>query len=237
MTIDNEEELMKEEAIRWLSMLKEHFGNTEYAAYLGLAIDGIKQLQNSDLLGLDKSLKKIHQKSEYINREEFLLKLQLNSRRYYFTATTPEGYENVLWGDHLINISAACAIARSLSGIQPCEDVISRKDLISQMESVRSHYYKNGKIDGYKNLPTEMKIRIDEVDYLIGQIEDAPPVQPKQRAGHWIYDKRIENWKCSECGCSPKTIGYVGRVEFMREHFKFCNHCGAKMTDAIMEEK
>ncbi len=61
--------------------------------------------------------------------------------------------------------------------------------------------------------------------------------EPKPRVGHWIYDKRIENWKCSECGCSPKTIGYVGHVEFMREHFKFCNHCGAKMTDAIMGEK
>jgi hypothetical protein len=51
--------------------------------------------------------------------------------------------------------------------------------------------------------------------------------QPK--TGHWIYDKRLENWKCSECGRTPKTIGYVGRAEFMREHFKFCNHCGAKM--------
>ena len=69
---------------------------------------------------------------------------------------------------------------------EPCEDAISREDLISRMKSVRSHYYKNGKIDGYKNLPTEMKIRIDEVDYLIGQIEDAPPVTPQSKAGHWI---------------------------------------------------
>ena len=228
MTIDNEEELMKEEAIRWLSMLKEHFGNTEYAAYLGLAIDGIKQLQNSDLLGLDKSLEKIHRKSEYINREEFLLKLQLNSRRYYFTATTPKGYENVLWGDHLINISAACAIARSLPGIQPCEDAVSRQAVTDAIFS--EPLYKPGMKKRYAE---------DAVPAIFEKIKSLPSVnlKPKPRVGHWIYDKRIENWKCSECGCSPKTIGYVGRVEFMREHFKFCNHCGAKMTDAIMEEK
>ena len=64
---------------------------------------------------------------------------------------------------------------------------------------------------------------------IAGALAELPPVQPK--TGHWIYDKRIENWKCSECGCSPKTIGYVGRAEFMREHFKFCNHCGAKMIE------
>jgi hypothetical protein len=56
------------------------------------------------------------------------------------------------------------------------------------------------------------------------------------KVGHWIYDKRIENWKCSECGCSPKTIGYVGRVEFMREHFKFCNHCGCRMVEPQAQE-
>ncbi len=63
----------------------------------------------------------------------------------------------------------------------------------------------------------------------LSTIENLPPVQPKPRVGHWIYDKRIENWKCSECGCSPKTIGYVGNAEFMREHFKYCAHCSAKM--------
>ena len=47
--------------------------------------------------------------------------------------------------------------------------------------------------------------------------------------GEWIYDERLNNWKCSECGETPKTIGYVGNTDFMKEHFKFCNHCGANM--------
>lgn len=50
-----------------------------------------------------------------------------------------------------------------------------------------------------------------------------------QKKPHWIYDESINNWICSECKETPKTIGYVGTAEFMTEHFKYCNHCGAKM--------
>lgn len=53
-------------------------------------------------------------------------------------------------------------------------------------------------------------------------------IQPK--TGHWIYDKSIENWRCSECKETPKTMGYCGSANFMAEHFKFCNHCGARMV-------
>lgn len=50
-----------------------------------------------------------------------------------------------------------------------------------------------------------------------------------ENKGEWIYDKAIENWRCSKCNETPKTLGYVGTDDFMREHFKFCNHCGADM--------
>lgn len=53
------------------------------------------------------------------------------------------------------------------------------------------------------------------------------PQEPK--TGHWIYDNFI--WRCSECNETPKTMGYVGTADFMTEHFKFCNHCGAKMIE------
>ncbi|MBP3240079.1 MAG: hypothetical protein J6M92_05990 [Oribacterium sp.] len=105
---------------------------------------------------------------------------------------------------------------------QQPEDAISRKKVIDAI---------------YRECSGEnLDIEFSKVLLLQRKIKALPPVHPKPRVGHWIYDKRIENWKCSECGCSPKTIGYVGRVEFMREHFKFCNHCGAKMADAIMGE-
>ena len=50
-----------------------------------------------------------------------------------------------------------------------------------------------------------------------------------QKSGKWIYDETLENWRCSKCNETPKTMGYVGTADFMAEHFKFCNHCGAKM--------
>lgn len=53
----------------------------------------------------------------------------------------------------------------------------------------------------------------------------------KPKVGHWKYDKCIDNWKCSECWETPKTMGYVGNADFMKEHFKFCNHCGARMIE------
>lgn len=50
----------------------------------------------------------------------------------------------------------------------------------------------------------------------------------REKTGHWLY--RHYNWWCSECGESPKTMGYVGTPTFMNDEFRFCNHCGAKMT-------
>ena len=59
---------------------------------------------------------------------------------------------------------------------------------------------------------------------------DCPLVEIEERkVGKWIYDKASQNWRCSVCNETPKTLGYVGTSEFMTEHFKFCNHCGAKI--------
>ena len=60
----------------------------------------------------------------------------------------------------------------------------------------------------------------------IGALATVTPIRPK---GEWKYDKTIQNWRCSNCNETPKTLGYVGTKEFMTEHFKFCNHCGADM--------
>lgn len=59
----------------------------------------------------------------------------------------------------------------------------------------------------------------------------------KQKSGKWIYDETLENWRCSKCNETPKTMGYVGTADFMAEHFKFCNHCGAKMFEPQESEE
>ena len=64
--------------------------------------------------------------------------------------------------------------------------------------------------------------------FLKNIVKECPSV-PERPQGEWIYDEKLCNWKCSECGETPKTIGYAGNREFMTEHFKYCNHCGADM--------
>jgi hypothetical protein len=94
-------------------------------------------------------------------------------------------------------------------------DLISRQAAVVQL-----HHNKTGDDD--------MDVNIEKD---IATIQTLPPVASKQKTGHWFYDESIENWRCSECKKTPKTIGYCGSANFMVEHFKFCNHCGAKMEN------
>lgn len=65
--------------------------------------------------------------------------------------------------------------------------------------------------------------------------KELPPVTPTRKVGKWVYDKVSQNWRCSECNETPKTLGYVGTADFMAEHFRFCNHCGAEMEGSSIE--
>lgn len=69
------------------------------------------------------------------------------------------------------------------------------------------------------------------IDYIADMVSELPSVTAQPEVGRWIYDKNIDNWKCSKCGETPKTMGYCGSVAFMAEHFKYCNHCGCKMQE------
>lgn len=95
-------------------------------------------------------------------------------------------------------------------------DLISRSELRKEVERIFcvGSYHKDRIIYLINNAPT--------VDAVVNTIE----VRPQ---GEWIYDDLFNNWKCSVCGECPKTVGYVGDHDFMKEHFKFCNHCGADM--------
>lgn len=73
-------------------------------------------------------------------------------------------------------------------------------------------------------------------DYENKRNSDCPLVEIEERkVGKWIYDKASQNWRCSVCNETPKTLGYVGTSAFMTEHFKFCNHCGSEMVGAENE--
>lgn len=90
---------------------------------------------------------------------------------------------------------------------EPCEDAISRAAAVK----VASGYCHPSNI--------------------AQELAKLPPVTPQPKTGHWLYDKSIDNWRCSECNETPKTMGYCGSANFMAKHFKFCNHCGVRMVD------
>lgn len=103
---------------------------------------------------------------------------------------------------------------------ESCEDAISREDALMCMTG--------------EFLPFVLYKPEDIISKRVQRIKTLPSVQPKIKNGKWIY--RNYNWYCSECENTPKTLGYVGTAEFMKEHFKFCNHCGAMMLDTVMTE-
>lgn len=97
---------------------------------------------------------------------------------------------------------------------KPCEDAVSRRAVLE--------------------LVADYDLNMGQV---VKGIHSLPSVIPQPKMGRWIYDKNIENWRCSECGETPKTRGYCGSANFMEEHFKYCNHCGAKMIEPQESEK
>ena len=48
-------------------------------------------------------------------------------------------------------------------------------------------------------------------------VKNMSPVTPTRKVGKWIYNRDIQNWECSECSETPKTLGYVGTSAFMTE--------------------
>lgn len=113
------------------------------------------------------------------------------------------------------NDSEAFKMAIKALEQEPCEDAISRQ-AVNKLSKELVH------------------ITRDKADFLCNfweGLQKLSPVTPQSKTGHWFYDKSIENWRCSECKETPKTMGYCDSANFMTDHFKFCNHCGVKMVE------
>ena len=100
---------------------------------------------------------------------------------------------------------------------KPYGDVVSKQAVLESIEDDAS----NGVYSYFASYEDAQKFK--------ETIKALPPVTPIRPKGEWEYDETIQNWRCSKCHETPKTLGYVGTKEFMTEHFKFCNHCGADM--------
>ena len=110
---------------------------------------------------------------------------------------------------------------------EPCEDTISRKEALDALHMCLSTNSYDDDVTG------DSYICYEEAEY---EIENLPPVRPKTKMGHWIYEKRkrlinetdesaeyvTDYWcKCSKCG---------GDFGYRKMKDAFCKYCGAKMV-------
>ena len=112
-----------------------------------------------------------------------------------------------------------------LPPVTPCEDAISREQLIERLEDFNK-WCKDGRLQGSK--------------FAVDVVKDMPPVTPQPNedvmyeeymrgfnkgkvsipTGHWIEGKYKDT--CDKCRCTyPKNIGFKN----------YCPNCGAKMVE------
>lgn len=104
---------------------------------------------------------------------------------------------------------------------EPCEDAVSRKDVLALAESGR--LISNG---NYKSV--------------CKAIMELPSVTPKRKKWKWIeYDSDEDKYDVIECPCCKHTFTvdayHWTDIGFVKDDFKFCPNCGSKNGDARNE--
>ena len=104
---------------------------------------------------------------------------------------------------------------------EPCEDCISRTELLSKIDAERKHLL-DLKMDGAEHIVVHHARRI---------IEDMPPVTPQPKVGEWlekeIHSDKVGEWQSARCSVCDKyhTTPYM----YYFSNYKFCPNCGARM--------
>lgn len=104
-----------------------------------------------------------------------------------------------------------------LIGKKPCEDCVSREEAILVM---------------CRNCADWQTCKLNCIRVqAMRNIEKLPPVQPKQKTGHWEYVQyggSCGNWHCSEC---RMIIPHMPEETNNKPIYKWCPMCGAKMQE------
>jgi DNA-directed RNA polymerase subunit RPC12/RpoP len=70
------------------------------------------------------------------------------------------------------------------------------------------------------------------------ELEQLPPAQPEPKTGHWIeiaqYSDGKHKIECSECGSHIFDRGHANSFN-VRNKYKYCPNCGAKMEKSEEE--
>lgn len=129
-------------------------------------------------------------------------------------------------------LAEALEIAIEALKAEPCEDTISRKHLLSEIDKLmQSPWFNNGKDDdmithyGY----VERKEAVEIVRDLC--VKEEPPVTPKQRTGKWITQHVIGGRNCEMIVCSNcrEEFSYDAETGIQIDNYDYCPNCGAKM--------
>ena len=104
---------------------------------------------------------------------------------------------------------------------EPCEDAVSRKDVLSLAESGR--LISNG---NYKSV--------------CKAIMELPSVTPNRKTWKWIeYDSDEDKYDVIKCPCCKHTFTvdayHWTDIGFVKDDFKFCPNCGSKNGDTRNE--
>ena len=111
----------------------------------------------------------------------------------------------------LLEEQEALDMAISALKQEPCEDAISREDVIKLVEC-----------SGY-----DLQFRTDNAD-MCDDVRKLPSVTPSRRKGHWIEERddygEIQGWHCSNC---YEDSGFTTDCKW-----DSCPNCGADMRES-----
>lgn len=105
-------------------------------------------------------------------------------------------------------------------------DTISRQAII---EKLKEHY--NFFVDvygGFENMPSNIKLRVDEITNCIAEVVNISAVQSEQKTGRWIEQIDTQNdvyYVCSNCKEAFTLIEGTPTDNL----YNYCPNCGAYM--------
>jgi hypothetical protein len=120
---------------------------------------------------------------------------------------------------------AFCELAIKALEQQPCEDSISRAEAQTEIEMNASRYTISKERGDMGQV--EWNDQLIKVSDAVDIIRHLPPVQPKPKTGHWIYDG--DQIICNRCF---KAFGFIS----LKLTSDYCPSCGTKMADEVMVE-
>lgn len=140
-----------------------------------------------------------------MTREEAIKELE-NMRKFNYTLAPMEVF------DMAINALSVIEDIKALEQ-EPCEDCISRQ----AVDRLAMRYLRE---------PTDKHVAFYE------EFIALPPVTPKPKTGHWIFNKTIfDRHGCTaECSSCHKKWKTYDEIRFKKEH-NYCPNCGADMRE------